>query len=60
MNNSLCENIQNIETNKTSTLVYISVVKLEISGSVNEEKTCIKDMYSNLNIQKQIEKIIIK
>ncbi len=42
MNNSLCENIQNIETNKTSTLVYISVVKLEISGSVNEEKLALK------------------
>ncbi len=59
MNNSLCENIQNIEK-KTSILVYISDVKLEISGSVNEEKTCFKDMYSNWNIQKQIEKRIIK
>lgn len=54
MNSSLCENVQNIETNKTSSLVYISVVKLETSGSVNEERTCVKDMYSNLNIQKQI------
>lgn len=61
MNNSLCEYIQNIDNkikNKTSSLVYISVVKLEISGSVNEgKKACFKDMYSNWNIQKQIEKV---